>query len=626
MVIITDANGNIQTPTIPENVYQGSNLANEIVFLAPLPQTNVATITFKLPNGVLIEEQTMTPYNDVPGNYSGWKYVLNDVVTQYYGKVTFQIHLYGGAQAGETWQIKENPSYIQIAQSVDFEASYNNRYFNYFKMDKEDDKVYLQFGALIVYHEDTGWIDTRYRTIKFESSVPVVLQNWLMQNAVKNDAPPLVTTVAGTFTIQRGVPRLPHSTPSQDSWNEIVNWVADANEKIANCDAGLLLSKGILPYDSTFTYSLGASVFDKATSSIYTSKKNNNYNNALSNTTYWEKTTIEGLSQAEVQALIDASIATKQDALTETQLDAVNSGIDYTKVGQIAENTNDISAIDNKIPTQASAENQLADKDFVNSSIATNTANFIGTFENVEKLENVGYLVIYSVLKEDSVIAKGSVVNGTTYNHDTTLHSDLNITADSTLAFGSVIKSGSTIEIGSIINHEEYDSQTTTSDDITIDTITNNDYANVINQVIDFIDTTHMNNYDKTLLTNYDYAWIPNGTKYDLYRFDIVTQTWNSRATAIEKTDVSLITAYNRYKFNGTTGEWVWEYTINTSGFTAAQWAAINSGITVGYVAKIGSSALTTTAQDLSGAVNELNNTLGNVDTILQTINNGGGV
>ena len=56
MVIITDANGNIQTPTIPENVYQGSNLANEIVFLAPLPQTNVATITFKLPNGVLIEE------------------------------------------------------------------------------------------------------------------------------------------------------------------------------------------------------------------------------------------------------------------------------------------------------------------------------------------------------------------------------------------------------------------------------------------------------------------------------------------------------------------------------------------------------------------------------------------
>ena len=62
MVIITDANGNIQSPTIPDNVYQGSNQANEIVFLAPLPQSNVVTITFKLPNGDKIEEQPMTPY------------------------------------------------------------------------------------------------------------------------------------------------------------------------------------------------------------------------------------------------------------------------------------------------------------------------------------------------------------------------------------------------------------------------------------------------------------------------------------------------------------------------------------------------------------------------------------
>lgn len=49
--------------------------------------------------------------------------------------------------------------------------------------------------------------------------------------------------------------------------------------------------------------------------------------------------------------------------------------------------TNDISIINGKIPSQASTTNQLADKNFVNSSVATNTANFIGTFNSVADLE-----------------------------------------------------------------------------------------------------------------------------------------------------------------------------------------------------------------------------------------------
>lgn len=47
----------------------------------------------------------------------------------------------------------------------------------------------------------------------------------------------------------------------------------------------------------------------------------------------------------------------------------------------------DITGIEDKIPSQASSSNQLADKDFVNSSISTNTANFIGTFNSVAELE-----------------------------------------------------------------------------------------------------------------------------------------------------------------------------------------------------------------------------------------------
>lgn len=44
-------------------------------------------------------------------------------------------------------------------------------------------------------------------------------------------------------------------------------------------------------------------------------------------------------------------------------------------------------------------------------------------------------------------------------------------------------------------------------------------------------------------------------------------------------------TLYSRYKYNGT--EWLFEYTLNNSSFTAEQWAAIQSGITSGGVAKL---------------------------------------
>ena len=119
---------------------------------------------------------------------------------------------------------------------------------------------------------------------------------------------------------------------------------------------------------------------------------------------------------------IDTLMSGKQATLSQTQLDAVNSGINSTKVGQIATNSsaiatnssnittlqsttaslqsqvsnhttsisglntrittaeNDIDTIESKIPTQASSVNQLADKDFVNSTIQTNAANFRGNW------------------------------------------------------------------------------------------------------------------------------------------------------------------------------------------------------------------------------------------------------
>lgn len=105
----------------------------------------------------------------------------------------------------------------------------------------------------------------------------------------------------------------------------------------------------------------------------------------------------------------------------------------------------DLAPITGVIPAQASSENQLADKEFVNSSIATNAATFRGTFNSVAELE------AYMGAKD------------------------------------------------------------------------NNDYAFVIGA------------------------------------------------------DSAGNTTYSRYKYDGTA--WVFEYTLNNSSFTSAQWAAINSGI-----------------------------------------------
>lgn len=81
-------------------------------------------------------------------------------------------------------------------------------------------------------------------------------------------------------------------------------------------------------------------------------------------------------NQTDLQDALNA----KQDNLTQTQLDAVNSGANTTNIGQITTNTNNISAINEKIPSQATTLNQLADKAFVNSSVQTATANFRGNW------------------------------------------------------------------------------------------------------------------------------------------------------------------------------------------------------------------------------------------------------
>lgn len=175
------------------------------------------------------------------------------------------------------------------------------------------------------------------------------------------------------------------------------------------------------------------------------------------------------ITQAEQNANQAKTIATNASTAVNNHITNYNNPHQVTKaqvgLGNV-DNTSDLNKpvstatqnalddITDLIPAQATTTNQLADKGFVNSSIATNTANFIGTFNSVAELE------AYS------------------------------------------------------------------------GTVTNNDYAFVVG------------------------------------------------------TDSAGNTTYNRYKYNGNTQQWVYEYTLNNSSFTAAQWASINSGVTTSDVLK----------------------------------------
>lgn len=163
---------------------------------------------------------------------------------------------------------------------------------------------------------------------------------------------------------------------------------------------------------------------------------------------------------------LNNSLATKQDTLSTAQIAATNSGITTAGVNQIGTNTNSIASIEGKIPTQATTQNQLADKNFVNS-----TVNSLAAF------------YITSDIQGDPFATKAALLAGPYY-------------------------SGGETRV-----------------------LTRNDYALVV------ADETHDDNT-------------------------------------------------SRFLYDGE--QWVWQYTINNTQFTAAQIAALNSGITDTLVTQIG--------------------------------------
>ncbi len=110
MIFISNAQGTIQA-TLPSPIYQGSNLANEVVLIAPFAQTNQVDCAITLPNGArllpilltAVENFSAQGLTDSDGkNLSAWSADIPETVTEFSGDAQIQFRIYTSNQGIST--------------------------------------------------------------------------------------------------------------------------------------------------------------------------------------------------------------------------------------------------------------------------------------------------------------------------------------------------------------------------------------------------------------------------------------------------------------------------------------------------------------------------------------------
>lgn len=342
------------------------------------------------------------------------------------------------------------------------------------------------------------------------------------------------------------------------------------------------------------------------------------------------------LSASDVSAL--SSSTTINDLTTTAQQDALNSGATSTNIGQIATNTSDISAIEGLIPVQATTTNQLADKSFVNSSIATNTANFIGTFQSVAELEAYSGTLTNNdyAFVETTDSAGNTFYDRYKYTTSTTPASwqfeyELNnssFTSNQWASINSGITANDVTLIGTAIQpNDNVSALTNDAGYITSSSLpTVNNGTLTIQQNGTDVQTFTANqstNATANITVPTDTNDLTNGAGY---------------ITGIDSTDISTALGYTPYNSSNPNG-YITGIT-STDVTTALGYTPYNSSNPSGYITGINSSMVTTalgyTPYDSSnpngytsnvGTVTSVNNTSpdsnGNVSLTIPTVNNG---
>ena len=148
------------------------------------------------------------------------------------------------------------------------------------------------------------------------------------------------------------------------------------------------------------------------------------------------------------ESLLSTAISGKQDQLTESQLQAVNSGVTDSVVAQVDTNRSDIQTIRSVIPNAATSENQLADKSFVTDKIAKESATFRGTYNSLEELnsytgekDNNDYAYVITTDESGNKLYNEYKYNGNSWVYEFTL-SGSTFTSEQWESINSGITSG----------------------------------------------------------------------------------------------------------------------------------------------------------------------------------------
>ena len=330
---------------------------------------------------------------------------------------------------------------------------------------------------------------------------------------------------------------------------------------------------------------------------------------------------------------IDAEELARQQA--DAQLQQNIDGEETRAKAAEKANADDIDAIEALIPEAASAQNQLADKDFVNSSIQTATADFKGTFNSLAELQQVsanandyGYVVSKDA-EGNTVYSRYKYVEGTGWVFEYNLNN-----SSFTAAQWAAIQSGITaMKVAKLDNLPTNDILQqligTKQDKLTFDTTPTENSKNPVQSGGIF--AALANKQDKLTFdlqpTQYSTNPVVSGALFNIFQainslFPAAASTQNKLTDKqyvdgkiqeaapdfqgvyqtveqlnaltgmtvndyafVTSTDTDGNTVLTHYTYNGTA--WAADYSISSNNFTQAQWTAINSGITALLVQKL---------------------------------------
>ena len=357
-------------------------------------------------------------------------------------------------------------------------------------------------------------------------------------------------------------------------------------------------------------------------------------------------------AEQQLQTNIDSEAQARQGADTTLQqhIDAEATRAEAAE----QQNANDIDAIEAKIPAGASSQNKLVDEQKMNSSIATATATYRGSFNLVTDLhltvtateadianalaatisgaDNNDYCFVQVPVANDKPTEIARVerykFNGTAWAFEYALNNS-GFTAAQWNALNSGITSGLVAKLTALPTSADLTAlfaniytKSETNGVVATETQraqnaeqANADYIDAIEAKIPADASTQ----NKLASEQYVNSSVATNTATFKGAYNLVSDLSLSTAATREQIATALagaisqadnndycfvqiptsdatpteIASVERYKFNGTA--WAFEYALNNSGFTSAQWNALNSGITSGLVAKL--SALPTNAE-----------------------------